>query len=298
MPVLIPPALRASLAGLRLRARRGGAADGLGLHASRSRGAGLEFAQYRSYEPGDELRRIDWKLYARSDRYFVREAERDSPLACWLVIDATASMGQADRARADFSKLDAARQFAACVFELALRQGDHFGLIGLSEAAVEFVPEGAGARHRDRCLLGLDRLAAGGQLPDATRLRPLWERLRTGALVIILTDGFDEALSDWALRLAAAGREVILARLLSAEERDFPFKGGLRLRDPESGQVLEIDSAAARAEFLERLGAARLALGRQLAAAGILSVEHCIDRPLQEPLRSLFGAGPLAQDRR
>ena len=79
------------------------------MHASRSRGAGLEFAQYRGYEPGDEPRRIDWKLFARSDRYFVREAERDSPLTLWIVIDASASMALADRARPDFSKLEAAK---------------------------------------------------------------------------------------------------------------------------------------------------------------------------------------------
>ena len=96
---LIPADVRARLKNLRLRARHGAGGDGLGQHASRSRGAGLEFAQYRAYEPGDEPRRIDWKLYARSDRYFVRESERDSPLTIWLVIDASASMAQHDAAR-------------------------------------------------------------------------------------------------------------------------------------------------------------------------------------------------------
>ena len=127
--MLIPPDVRARLRELRLVARAGAGGVGLGQHASRSRGAGLEFAQYRAYEPGDEPRRIDWKLYARSDRYFVREAERDSPLTIWLLLDATASMRQADAARPDFTKLDAAKTLAACVIELALRQGDRFGLI-------------------------------------------------------------------------------------------------------------------------------------------------------------------------
>ena len=85
---LIPPDLRARLAPLRLRMRRPAAAPGHGTHASRHRGAGLEFAQYRGYEPGDEPRHVDWKLYARSDRFFVREAERESPLTAWLLVDA------------------------------------------------------------------------------------------------------------------------------------------------------------------------------------------------------------------
>ena len=87
---LIPADVRSRLQDLRLNARRAIGARGIGLHRSRSRGAGLEFAQYRAYEPGDEPRQIDWKLYARSDRFFVREAERESPLTAWLLVDASA----------------------------------------------------------------------------------------------------------------------------------------------------------------------------------------------------------------
>ena len=95
----LPPDVLARLRPLRLHARRGAIAHGLGAHASVQRGSGLEFAQYRAYEPGDDPRQVDWKLFARSDRYFVREAERESPLVAWIVLDASASMGQADQAR-------------------------------------------------------------------------------------------------------------------------------------------------------------------------------------------------------
>src|SRR6188768_2291727 len=87
----LPPDVRARLRGLRLYARRARASGGLGQHLSRSRGAGIEFSQYRPYEQGDEPRRIDWKLYARSDRHYVRESERDSAHTLWLLVDATAS---------------------------------------------------------------------------------------------------------------------------------------------------------------------------------------------------------------
>ncbi len=159
--MLIPPELRARLRDLRLSARSAAGAGGIGMHASRNRGAGLEFAQYRGYEPGDEPRRIDWKLYARSDRYFVRESERDSPLCIWLVIDASASMAQADAQSPAWDKLAAAKMMAACVIELALRQGDRFGLIALSATAPAFVEAGSGARPRDRSLLVIDGIPAG-----------------------------------------------------------------------------------------------------------------------------------------
>ena len=288
---LIPPAVRARLRALRLTARSSAGGDGLGQHASRSRGAGLEFAQYRAYEPGDELRRIDWKLYARSDRYFVREAERDSPLTAWLIVDASASMRQADAARKDFSKLDAAKTLAACVIELALRQGDRFGVIALAEPAPLLIPPGSGPRQRDRCLLELARLRAAGRWPGADTLRPLWDRIRPDSLVVMLSDFFDDAAADLALRLSAARREVLSVQLLSAEERDFPFTGAHRFRDPETTAERRVDAPAARKEFLERFAAARAGLTRRLIAGGIRHTEYVLDESLDAPLRFFFAQG-------
>lgn len=294
----IPPELHARLRDLRLGMRGPSIGDGLGMHASRSRGAGLEFAQYRGYEPGDEPRRIDWKLFARSDRYFVRDAERDSPLTVWILIDASASMAQSDRARAEFSKLEAAKLLAACVIDLALRQGDRFGVIGLSNDALQFVGEGAGPRQRDRCMIELERMSSAGGVAGEAQLAPLWDRIRPGSLVVMLSDGFDDRLIDLAVRLSSTRREVVSIQLLTAEERDFPFQGGMLLRDPETGVEKRVDSERARKDFLERFGAARAALARRLAASGIAHVEHVLDRPTDEPLRQLFGAAQHAAERR
>ncbi|MBS0589326.1 MAG: DUF58 domain-containing protein [Proteobacteria bacterium] len=283
----ISPELRARLRELRLAARHA-SGDGLGQHVSRSRGAGLEFAQYRAYEPGDELRRIDWKLYARSDRYFVREAERDSPLTAWLVLDASASMRQCDAARPHVSKLDAAKTLAACTIELALRQGDRFGVLALGGTTPTFVPAASGARQRDRCLLELARLNAGGGGPDASALTPLWERIQSPAMVLLLSDFFDDAIVDVAVRLAIARREVLSVQLLTAEERDFPFVGGHRFVDPETGSERRVDAASVRDEYLDCFSAARAALAQRFAAVGIGHVDYTLDRPLIEPLRALF----------
>lgn len=289
-PSYIPADVRARLKDLRLAARHAAGGHGFGLHHSRSRGAGLEFAQYRAYEPGDELRQIDWKLYARSDKFFVRESERDSPLTAWLLVDATLSMAQGDAARPGWSRLDAAKGLAACVIELALRQGDRFGLIAISGNGLSLIPAGVGPRHRDLCLRAMTGISAQGQWPDETALRPVWERIGAGVLVVALGDFFDEACVSLIERLAAARRDVSAIQILTAEERDFPFRGGHLFLDRESGAELLADGVAARADFLERFDAARKALASRLAASGIRRVDYLLDQPLDAPLRRLFPA--------
>lgn len=284
----LTPELRAALPGLSLRARRPATSSGIGQHHSRARGEGLEFSQYRAYEPGDDLRRVDWKLFARSDRYFVREAERDTPLTVWLLLDATASMGQTDAARPAWSRLDAARALAAACIALAQRQADRFGLALVTREGLDLVPAGTGPRQRDRCHLALQGLEAVGRWPSETRLRPLWERTRRGDLVLMLSDLFDDLAVTLLERLAAAGRDVSSIQILTAEERDFPFKGGHRFRDPESGSELLTDAAAAREAYLEAFASARAALAGRLSAAGIVHATHILDEPLDAPLRHLF----------
>lgn len=284
----IPADVRARLKDLQLSARHAAGARGFGLHRSPNRGAGLEFAQYRAYEPGDELRQVDWKLYARSDRFFVREAERDSPLDLWLLIDTSASMAQADGARAGWTRLDAAKAIAACCVELALRQGDRFGLVGIGNAGLQPTPLGSGPRHRDRCLLALEALSAKGTWPDEARQRPLWEWVGARALALSLGDAFDEALPQLLERLAAARREVLNIQLLTVEERDFPFHGGYRFVDPESGGDLLTDGDSVREDFLARFGEAQRALSSRLAAAGIRHTQYVMDQPFDQPLRALF----------
>lgn len=287
---LLPVDVRAGLSGLRLIARRATASGALGQHLSRTRGAGLEFAQYRAYEPGDEPRRIDWKLYARSDRYFVRESERDSQLTLWLLIDATASMAQADLARPEWRKLDAARVLAAAMIEVAVRQGDAFGLVIVSGEGLRFVPPGTGPRHRDRCWVELQRARASGACPDDAVLRPLWERVGAGAMVLSLSDDFDPAWIDLLERLASTRREVLSIQVLGGDEREFPFRGGFRFRDPETGAEIDADAPGARRDFLAQFGAAREQLARRLAAVGIRHETQWIDRSLLGALRRLFGA--------
>jgi len=288
-PIALPADVRGRLTALRLQPRRAHGAHGIGQHASRSRGAGLEFAQYRAYEPGDELRQVDWKLYARSDRFFVRESERESPVTAWILIDASASASQRDRARPAWSRLDHASAVAACLVELALQQGDRFGLLAIGGSGVQLVPAGSGPRHRDRMHLQLRQLNATGTWPPADMLRPVWERVHAGDMLVALGDGFDEAGTQLLERLAAARRDVFNVQLLTAEERDFPFTEGHRFRDPETGAELLGDGRALRAGYLEQFAQARRALQARLQSAGIAHATGWLDEPLDAPLQQLFG---------
>lgn len=295
MADLIPADVRPRLKDLQIVARRASGARGFGLHHSPSRGAGLEFAQYRAYEPGDEPRQVDWKLYARSDRFFVREAERDSPLDLWLLIDTSASMAQADSAaHPERTRLASACALAACCIELALRQGDRFGIVGIGSHGLQSTPLGTGPRQRDRCLLALSALRASGTWPDEAGLRPVWELARINSLVLSLSDALDDGVPALLERLAAARREVLSIQLLTSDERDFPFLGGHRFRDPETGQDVLSDGGSVRSEFLERFGQARRALASRMIASGIRHVEYVLDQPLDAPLRQLFLTRPGA----
>jgi uncharacterized protein (DUF58 family) len=160
---------------------------------------------------------------------------------------------------------------------------------------VRVVPPGSSVRQRDRLFLELHGLAADGRWPDADRLRPLWERIGAGDLVVLLSDLFDEGAVDVATRMAAARREVLAIQILTAEERDFPFDGGHRFRDPETGEELLGDGPAMQAEFLARFAAARRALQARLDTAGIRHADYVLDQPLDLPLRRLFGARDAAE---
>jgi uncharacterized protein (DUF58 family) len=288
-PLTIPPEVRSRLRRLALRTRSDRGARGFGMHPSRNKGAGLEFAQYRAYEPGDEPRRIDWKLYARSDKFFVREAEEDSPVSVWLLIDASASMGQSDRARPDWSRLDAARLMALCVAELAQMQGDRFGWITLQAGGLGVAEPAGGRLQMDRLQIDFARLSAAGTFPDAAALAPLWERIGPHDLVIFLSDCFDEGGVALIERLAKAGREVLAVQLLTVEERDFPFEGGYRFRDQESEAALIGDGKALREGYLARFAAARAALAERLDAAGIRHTAYVLDENIDAPLQTFFG---------
>ncbi|KPF78374.1 hypothetical protein IP78_11275 [Brevundimonas sp. AAP58] len=287
-PLDLPPDLRTRLRRLSITPRRAAVIASAGQHASRNRGGAQEFAQYRAYERGDDLRQIDWKLYARSDRFFVRDAERESPVTVWIVLDASASMAQADLKTPNWSRFDAARRLAAALVEIAVNQGDRFGLVIETATGPMVVPPGGGARQRDRVLLTMAPIQPAGIALWDRDVGVYGERFGPNDVILILSDGFDAACIETAERLAMSGRDVAMIRVLTADERDFPFDQGYRFVDPETGAALVGDGPALRVDFLRRFAEAREALSDRLDAHGVRHAEHFADRPADEPIRALF----------
>ena len=210
---------------------------GHGIHAGRERGAGVEFSEYRAYAPGDEWRRVDWKLLARADRYFVREAERDSHVAVWLVLDASASMREPSRMVEGVDKLAYARTLLGCVAAIAQRQGDAFGLVVLGEGRVQFTPASRGPRQLQRVLAQLQRAQPKGELPDADTLRASLHFARAPSAVFAASDLLDwpSPLSQALTRLRQMRHDVRVLCLQTQAEVDASFSPALAYRDPEQG---------------------------------------------------------------
>ncbi|MBI1344874.1 DUF58 domain-containing protein [bacterium] len=229
--------------------------DGLlaGKHRSTTKGGCCVFAQHRQYSAGDEIRQIDWQVYARTDRYFVRQFEEETNLQTLIAVDATGSMNYRG---ATISKLDYARRTAACLARLLLHQRDAVGLAVLQEPRAVFVPPRQHAAHLRAVLSVLETTQAKDGGAVGAQIRTCIPRLRRRGLFILLTDGLSD-LADLgaALRIVRArGHDVILLQILAPEELDFPFRHWSAFQSLEvQGERLRIDPASIRAEYLDRL---------------------------------------------
>ena len=236
--MLATPALLAHTNDLDLVIRHVLAGLGHGIHAGKERGAGVEFSEYRAYAPGDEWRRVDWKLLARADRYYVREAERDSHVATWLWLDASASMAEPSRSGVQgLDKLWYARTMLACLAAIAQRQGDAFGLVVCSGERVHLTPAARGPRQMQRVLAQLSRASAAGGLPDSAALRASLPFVRAPGLVFAASDFLDwpSAQAEALMRLRRMRHDVRLLCLQTRAECDASFASNSSWRDPEGG---------------------------------------------------------------
>ena len=256
---VLDPKLLAATRGLTLAASRLVAGVLPGLHASRRAGVAREFSQFRAYQPGDEPRHIDWKLYARSDRHYVRESETDTAVNVRLILDATASMRHEDTTGpgAGLRKFDVARVLTAALAFLARAQGDPCALHAVADGRIVSVSPGAHRQPLERIVRTLEALEpAGGWPGDPHALSaaiagtgPAHAR----EVVVAITDGHEH---HGEIRAALAplrtrGHELVLFHLLGRDEIDFPFHGLVRFEDWETGEAFETDAAAARDAWLD-----------------------------------------------
>lgn len=260
-----------------------------GIQSSEQRGVGIEFSQYRSYEPGDAPARIDWKLYARSDRYFIREAERESETDIWLVLDASASMSMSSEGGV-WSKFDYARHLIATLAYIAVTQGDRTGLVVLSDTGPRRLPAATGMRQWHRILHVLEQIEAGGQFPDQLAVRGELGSLQGNGLTLVATDLYNrhEEITDFVRRVATAHNEVSVLQFECNDERDFPYRGPVRFEDLETGEVVLTSGSAARQRYLDTRAAWLDGMTRRLAQWQVGLDRINVDEPLDHALHAFF----------
>ena len=258
-----------------------------GVHPSRTRGAGLEFSQYRSYEPGDDLRRLDWKLYGRSDRYFVRESETETSLTVRLVLDASRSMAHEEDG---LTKFEYARMATAALALLAERQGDAVGLVVLRNERLVTLPPQRGHQHLQRLLHRLTLLEPDGRVPPWREAEHAISDGSGRGLTIVISDfhEHEHELLDLVRRVAVLGHETLVIHLMGRKERDFAWEGAVSFEDLETGERIDVEAAAVRAAYHEAQAETFRKLRRELEDRDIRYGTMVMDQPLDQALRQFL----------
>ena len=284
MTKAIPPALLAKLGSLELIARA--AVDGMvhGAHRTVRHGFSQEFAEYRDYAPGDDLRFVDWNAYARTDRLFLKRFEGETNTRLLLLVDISASMGVGEAP----TKLHYAMWLAAALALIASRQHDAAGLAAFNDELRWLAPPRTGLAHQRALLRGLNALAPGGSSDWQQAFAQVASRHRQRGIVVALSDFYCQPADfERALRqLGTRGHDLIVFHLLSAAERQPRLKGGRNttLRDAETGRVLEVGALEVRHAYPRRLAEHEAALRRAAGVAGADYVRMDTDQPLDEAL--------------
>jgi uncharacterized protein (DUF58 family) len=277
----VDPTILARIGNLDLLAR--GVVNGFinGLHRAPYFGASIDFAEHRGYVPGDDIRRVDWRLYARTDRYYVKQYEADTNTNFSVLLDVSRSMGFASRG---VSKLEYGCYLAACLSYLAHRQRDRVGIITFDSAIVDHVP--ASAKHFDIVLHTLER-STPKRAGNLQVVGTFAEHFKRRGILVLISDFYEEpdAVLDAVKPLRFLGNDLIVFHVLDLAELDFSYDDPSAFEDLESGEQIPV--------VPESLGDQYRSLIREhIAALGTKFAEHRIDYTAlntTEPLdRALF----------
>lgn len=282
------PSTLAQLGGVELVAREVVEGFLMGLHRSPHRGFSAEFAELRSYRPGDDLRYIDWRMYGRSDRFYVKQFEEETNLRAYLLVDISASMGWSSEPGVIPTKLWYARHLAAALALILARQGDTVGLAAFHDTVVDRIEPRGGRRQWHELVRRLSGLEATGGTQAQTALRELAGRLRRRGLVILLSDLLvDPEETRTALRfLRHRGHEVLVFHLIDPGERELPAAADAKFVDPETNAELQVSVADVRSEYREAVDDALAEWERSLRPHGIDYELVDTSRPLSLALRA------------
>jgi uncharacterized protein (DUF58 family) len=268
---LLDPATLSQLGGIELIARAVVEGFIMGLHRSPHRGFSAEYAELRAYQAGDDLRYIDWRMYGRSDRYYVKQFEEETNLRAYLLLDVSESMGWSSNPGVLPTKLWYAQHLAASLALILLRQGDSVGMAAFHDKVVDRLEARGGRRQWHEAVRRLRAIQAAGRTSAETALRDIAVRLRRRGLVILLSDllvAREETLT--ALRfLRHQGHEVLVFHLIDPGERELPPGSEARFVDPETDAELMVSVADIRSEYREAVREALAEWQRDLKPHGI-----------------------------
>ena len=237
-----------------------------GVHGSPFLGLSLDFAAHRQYMPGDDIRKIDWKVYGRTDRHYIKEYEAETNANVFFAIDVSRSMDYGSR---EMTKLDYARYLTACLAYLSASQRDRVGAAVFDETLREYIPPSV--RHRRLILAALDRVAAETAGDLSRPLLQVAESLTRKGIVVLVSDLYAEpkTVLDAVGALRSKGQDVIVFQILDPAEVDFPFEAARSFEDLETGERLPVKPDDMRAEYLALVEGHVGELARLLAERGI-----------------------------
>jgi uncharacterized protein (DUF58 family) len=263
----LDPAVVARLGTLELKART--IVEGFlsGLHRSPFKGFSVEFAEYRQYMPGDDLSTIDWKVYARSDRHYVKKFEEETNLDCHVMLDLSGSMSYGSR----ITKFEYGQCLAASLGYLMNRQRDAIGLTAFDEEIVTMLPASARPGHLRALLVTLDRLQLGQKTNVSKPLHQLADSLTKRGMVVLISDLLDdpERVIRGLKHFQYRGTDVIVFQVLDPDEIDFPFERATRFEDLETADEVMAVPIVVREHYLKTIGELIERYKRELGAAGI-----------------------------
>ncbi|WP_437193793.1 DUF58 domain-containing protein [Planctomicrobium sp. SH527] len=282
-PSFLDPAILMQIETLELRARTVVEGFFTGLHRSPYHGFSVEFTEYRQYSAGDDLRYLDWRLYARSDRYYIKQFEDETNLRCHLLIDNSQSMNYGSL---PYTKAEYGKTLAGTLAYFLNTQRDAVGLFRFSNEIDEYLPARYRPGHLRSLLLSLEKQPEGSGTGLHHALERVSEIVRKRGLFVLITDFLCE-LDDLETRLGylrAARKEVIVFQIIDPAERDFPFTDSTLFVDAETGRDVFVDPAISRKRYMERFQSHQTKVAAICERLGIQLLELTTDAPLEHAL--------------
>jgi uncharacterized protein (DUF58 family) len=264
-----------------------------GLHASPLHGFSVEFSEHRKYVPGDDPKDIDWLVYAKTDKYYIKKFEAETNMTGYLVMDLSQSMGYTYRQ--DLTKFDYAICLAAALCYLMIHQQDPVGLITFDETIRDCIKPKSKRTQLGTIMSALSRLKPAGKTDVGKSLMQVAALLRHQSLVMIFSDLLVDRDSVFTAlhSLRHGGHDVILFHVLDEAEVYFPFDELMELEDPETNEIIEVDGRGYRAAYVDQLAEFRDTYGRECFKSGIdyvpLDTSMQFDKALMEYLLTRRG---------